>query len=147
MTPNGTQTKTTQRTVFDLQKFDDVKLVKEFAVPAKPTSLEEALAAVGNDQSKLLEVIHSGLTAAAANDAYNNIEGFKVVGEDGEPSEPYTGKYADEDMGKKINAAILSLAKLQGYDKSLSPAKKNELKESATNFLRSNPAMLASIAG
>src|SRR4051812_33131412 len=101
MTPNGTQTKTTQRTVFDLQKFDDVKLVKEFAVPAKPTSLEEALAAVGNDQSRLLEVIHSGLTAAAANDAYNNIDGFKVVGEDGEASEPYTGKFADEEMGKK----------------------------------------------
>ncbi len=145
-TSNGTAKVT--RTVFDLTAFDDVKLVKPaVALPNKPTSIEEALAAVGNNAAKLLDVIHEGLVAEAKAVAYDNIEGFQVVNEDGSVGEVYTGKYADEDKGKLINNAILSLAKMQGYDKSLPPERKRELKEKATSFLRDNPAMLATIQG
>lgn len=147
MTPNGNATRRVQQTVFDLVKFDDVKLVKDVILPAKPTSTEEALAACGNDVAKFLNVIHDGLIAEAVERAKDSIEGFKVVGEDGEPGEDYNGKYADEEKGKLINNAILSLAKMQGYDKSLPPERKRELKEKATSFLRDNPAMLATIQG
>ncbi len=152
MTPSNEQTndvakKTTQKTVFDLQKFDDVKLVKSYDVPSKPSTLEEALAAVGNDQSKLLEVIHEGLVAAANDAAYNDANGWNVE-IDGETL-PYSGQYADENKTKLINGAVLNLAKLQagGSWDTLDKTKKASFKDSAIQMLRDNPAMLKSIAG
>lgn len=172
MTPNGNtpNTKAVTRTVFDLTAFDDVKLTKTMTLPTKPTSIEEALAVLNNDKSALLDVIYEGLVGKAQDAAYADINGFQVIDEDGKPGDLYVrdvpkmnadgtpamnedgtpivehfGKYADEETGKKINAAVLALAKIQGYDKTLAPAKKNELKEKAMNFLRSNPAMLESI--
>lgn len=156
MTPNETTTTAAetavpveyvQKTVFDLLKFDDVMLKKPITLPNRPTTIEEALAAVGNDSAKLLNVIHDGLKADARERAKADMTGFLVVGEDDELGEVYTGKYADEAKGKLINNAILSIAKMQGYDKSLPPEKKRELKEKATTFLRENPAMLATIQG
>jgi len=147
MTPTTPATLKVTRTVFDLTAFDDIKLVKQVTPPAKPTSLEEALAAVGNDKSVLLAVIYEGLEAKAREAAYQDINGFLIVPEDGEPIEEYTGKFADETKGKLINNAILALAKMNGFDKSLPKDKKAQLKENATQFLRDNPAMLASIQG
>jgi hypothetical protein len=142
-------TKTVTRTVFDIQKFDDVKLQKVVPLPAKPATIEEALAAVGNDSSKLLDVIYEGLVGQQMDAEYNNIKGFKVVGEDGELGEDYTGQYADESKTKLINAAVLTFAKLNagGTWDTLSKEKKRELKDNAIAFMRSNPAMLASIQG
>ncbi len=150
MTPQTTETpkgNPVTRTVFDLTAFDDIKLSKPFTPPAAPTTLEEALQAVGNDTSKLLAVIHEGLISEARATAYETMEGFMVVAEDGSATEAYTGKFADEEKGKLINNAILSLAKINGYDKSLPKEKKAALKEKATAFLRDNPAMLASLQG
>jgi hypothetical protein len=144
MTPNGTSnTAVVTTTVFDLTAFDDVKLTKTVTLPTQPTTLEEALAAVGNDKGKLLDVIHEGLIAAAKDAARADMTGWN----DAETDEAYTGTYADEAKGKLINAAILSLAKMQGFSKSLEPAQKRALKEKAAAFLRSNPAMLAGIQG
>lgn len=135
------------RTVFDLASFDDVKLSKPFNPPSAPTTLEEALAAVGNDTSKLLSVIHEGLISEARQNAYDAIDGFFIVTEDGVSDTPYTGKFADDEKGKLINNAILALAKINGYEKSLAPEKKKALKDKAISFLRDNPAMLASLQG
>ena len=135
------------RTVFDLASFDDVKLSKPFNPPSAPTTLEEALAAVGNDTEKLLSVIHEGLISEARQSAYNQIDGFFVVDETGVTDQPYQGKYADDEKGKLINNAILALAKINGYEKSLAPEKKKALKDKAVSFLRDNPAMLASLQG
>lgn len=148
MTPSNGTTKKTQKTVFDLSKFDNILLVKEYTVPGKPDSLEAALNAVGNDQGKLLEVIHAGLVAAAGEEAYNDMSGFRVIGEDGEPGEVYTGKSADESQGKLINGAVLTMAKLQagGSWESKTPDEKRALKQKAAEFIRSNPAMLSSFA-
>jgi hypothetical protein len=147
MTPQtAPTTMKVQRTVFDLAAFDDVKLLKEVPMPKKPEEINEALEILGSKE-KLLEVIYKGLIAEARDAEWENIEGFKIVGDDGEPGELYTGKFADEEKGKLINAAILSIAKKQGYEKSLSKERKAELKATATQFLRSNPAMLQSIQG
>ena len=172
MTPNGSTTRKVTRTVFDLTAFDDVKLEKTVTLPSKPTTLEEALKAAGNDTAKLLDLIHEGLISESVETARADISGFKVVSEDGEASDLYvrtipvvdqngvpvlnedgtpkteeTGKFADEEKGKKINAAILALAKMNGFEKSLPKDKKAALKEKATEFLRSNPAMLAGMQG
>jgi hypothetical protein len=136
------------RTVFDLAKFDSVKLEKPFSDPEKPANLEAALAAVGNDQSKLLDVIHAGLVSHARDAAYNDIAGFYVVDEDDNTTETlYSGQFADETVSKKINGAVLGLAKALGYEKSLPKEKKAALKDQAISFIRSNPAMLAQITG
>jgi hypothetical protein len=148
MTPsNGQATRKVTRTVFDLTAFDDVKLEKTVTLPTKPTTLEEALQAAGNDTAKLLDLIHEGLISEAVEKSREDISGFKVVGEDGQATEAYDGKFADEEKGKKINAAILALAKMNGFEKSLPKDKKAALKEKATEFLRSNPAMLAGMQG
>jgi hypothetical protein len=151
MTPsnNEVQVKKIQNTVFDLTTFDSVVLTKNVPMPVKPTSIEEALVAVENDRDALLKVIYDGLCERAIEQAKQTIEGFLVVGEDGEPGEQYTGKYADEDKTKLINAAVLTLAKMQaggGWDTLDKSAKKN-LKSGAVEFLRANPAMLVSLQG
>ena len=140
-------TKEVTRTVFDLGTFDKVTLTKVITLPAKPTSIQEALAAVGNDSAALLLVIYDGLCEQAAESAKQDLSGFMVESEDGETSEPYIGTPVDEKKGKAINGAVLNLAKAMGYDKSLSKEKKRELKETAMNALRSNPALVASIQG
>lgn len=173
MTPNGTNTAVVTTTVFDLTAFDDVKLTKTITLPTQPTTLDEALAAVGNDKAKLLNVIHEGLIAEAKETARVNMTGFHVVSEEGEvdpleyirdipvvdangvpvlnedgtPKMSQTGKYADEAKGKLINNVILSFAKMNGFSKDLSKEKKRELKEQATAFLRNNPAAIAGIQG
>lgn len=143
------------RTVFDLTAFADIQLTKDFTNPPKPETLEAAVAVVGNDTSKLLDLIHRGLIAEARDAAYQDISGFMVIPDEGDPVTPYNGKFAavevndkgevTRDVPKLINNAILTLAKLQGYDKSLPKEKKDALKESATNFLRANPAMLSGL--
>lgn len=149
MTPTDVNatTKKVTRTVFDLTLFDDQKLTKDVPLPAKPASLDEALNAVGRDETRLLKLVYEGLVAETVNAAWEDISGYLMVDENGKPGEAYKGNYADEEKGDKINAAILAIAKMQGYDKSLSREKKRELKEAAQDFLKSNPAMLASIQG
>jgi len=138
------KTKTITRTVFDLAVFDGVQLTKEINLPVAPTSLEEALAAVGNDSVKLLSVIHEGLCAAAEDSARVDMRGFREVGEDGEPGEVYTGQYADEEKTKQINGMVLNFAKMAGYSKDLPKDKKKELKDAAKAAIR--PILIATLS-
>lgn len=132
------------RTVFDLSTFDDVKLRKAFPLPAKPETVAEALALVGNDNARLLDLIYKGVVAAARDEAAANIQGFVT---DDDEATPYTGRYADEVTGKKIDNAILALAKVNGYEKSLPKERKDAIKADVTKFLRENPGMLKGIMG
>lgn len=146
MTP--TNQKPTQKTVFDLQKFDDIKLVKQYDVPQRPSTVEEALAVLGNDQSRLLDIVHKGLVAAAGDAAYNDPSGWQIEQEDGTLA-PYNGSYADESKTKLINGAVLNLAKLSagGSWDTLPKEQKSKLKDAAVEVLRSTPAILKNIIG
>ena len=139
-------TKDITLTVFDLATFDDVKLTKTVTLPTKPSTLEEALAACGNNAAKLLDVIHEGLISETVERERENMEGF-FIDDDEETPTPYTGKFADSKKTKQINAAVLSLAKMNGFDKTASKEKKREIKDRMRGFLRENPAMLGSIQG
>jgi len=150
MTPSNDKTPTTkpvQRTVFDLILFDDVKLTKTVTLPSKPASVENALEACNHDTSAFLEIFYDGLCERALEASKQDISDFKIVAEDGTATEVYTGTPVSEEKGVAINAAILGLAKAMGYSKDLSKEQKRALKEQAVQFMRSNPAMLASIQG
>lgn len=139
-------TKTIAMSVFDLASFDDVKLEKDVPVPSKPTTLEEALQACGNDSAKLLDVIHEGLISEALESARGDMSGWTMDDENGKPV-PYTGNYADEKKTKAINAAVLNLAKINGYDKNIGADAKRAIKDRMKQFLRDNPVILGSIQG
>lgn len=145
MSPTTSNTKKVTRTVFDLATFDDVTLQKVVTLPNKPSTLEEALAAVDNDQAKLLDVIHEGLCATVEDAARADLSGFMTIPEaEGEASEVYAGSVATEEQGKLINAAVLTFAKMNGFSKDLSKEKKRELKDAAKTTLR--PILIASLA-
>lgn len=147
MTPTAT-TKTVTKSVFDLGSFGDVKLTRDVTLPAKPASVEDALAAVGNDKDALLQVIYDGLVERAVENARAQTDGWNAINEEtGEAAGPYTGNPVTEEKGKAISLAVLNIAKAGGYDKSLPAEKKRELKEQAMQFLRSNPAMVQFITG
>lgn len=131
------------RTVFDLATFGDVKLTKTFPLPARPATVADALSLVGNDEARLLDLIYKGVVSAARDAAYNSLEGFQTV----EDNEPYTGQCADEETGKKIDNAILALAKVNGYSKDLPKEQKDAIKTEMADFLRANPKMLKGIIG
>lgn len=50
-----------KKRAFDLEKFENVTLETKVAKPAAPANMNEALAAVGGDASKLLELVAVGL--------------------------------------------------------------------------------------
>ena len=152
MTPTtGTTAETlkVQRTVFDLSTFDDVKLIKTVQAPAKVASVEDALAAVGNSVEDLLAVINKGLVDKARDAAYEDMNGFAVANEDGEPGDQYQGTFADDKKSKLINGAVLNFAKMfaGGSWDSASKEQKRAHKDAAVTMIRSNPAMLQSIQG
>jgi hypothetical protein len=138
------------RTVFDLATFDDLKLQKAFIAPVQPASADDALALVGNDKQKLLNLIYDGMVAEARAAQYDDISGFHMLDENGkETAEEYSGKFADTDRGKAINLTILNMAKSfagAAWD-SLSTEEKNKNKKDAADMIRSTPAMLARVAG
>ena len=144
MSPTTNQTKPVTRTVFDLASFDNITLTKVVTLPAAPSSLEEALQAVGNDKAKLLSVIYEGLCAETVETERADMSGYMTVAEEDEPSVPYTGTIATEEQGKQINATVLNFAKMNGFDKSLPKEKKRELKDAAKAALR--PILIASLA-
>ena len=146
MSPNAAiATKTVTRTVFDLASFDDVKLEKQVAVPAKPTTIEEALASAGNDTSKLLDLIHEGLVSEAMEAARADMSGFLISDpEDAETNgTPYAGQFASDEQKDHINKLVLDFAKMNGFAKGIAKEKKCALKDEARDTLR--PLLMAQL--
>lgn len=155
-TQNGPEQKRTLVSVFDLKEFDIVQLVRFVEMPAKPTSVHEALQALGGDTEALLNVIYDGLCERAIEASRKDLSTFKVLGEDDKlPVSPkdivaledYNGTPVSEAKGKSIAAAVLGIAKAMGYSKDLPKETKASLKQQALDFMKGNPAMLASIQG
>lgn len=137
------------RTIFDLDTFESVKLMKNVPdfVPAENTT--EVLTRIGNDHGKMLELLNAGLKAAerAAVEGNNDIPFLtKKLDDDGEETEeliPYSGTPANED---KVNALKLTLAKtVFGYNKSMSKDEKKAAKDSAISMIKDTPAIKAGL--
>lgn len=129
-----------QKTVFDLESFEDVTLVKE--VPFSPVAaIDEALARLGNDSAKLLAVVNDGLRSELRSTERDNSEGYFLADEDGKPSgETFAGIAADN---AKVNAVVLAMAKsVFGLNPSMSKEQKRAAKDSAVNLVRTTPAIV-----
>lgn len=127
-----------QQSVFDLETMDEVTLVK--TVPFIPaTSVEAALAVVGNDSAKFLEIVNEGLKNHTRETAKNDPSiPWNVEDEEGNLT-PFTGSPAD---AKVVNNLILSMAKsVFGYAKDITREAKKAAKESAMTLIRSTPAI------
>jgi hypothetical protein len=141
------------RKVFDLATFDEVNLTKPFVAPAKPATVNDALALVGNDSEKLLALIYEGLTAEARESQRMDPAGYVVDAEEEKDRVPYSGKFADEEKIKLIQGAVLNTAKMfaGGTWDSLKGEKglaaKKGFKAQAIAMLRATPAALASLTG
>ena len=147
--PQAGEKRESQKTVFDLKTFDNVLLKKGYELPRMPTSTTDALAMVGNDTQALLSTFWNGLCKKVMDDTYNSAVNdgtwFLTDKDKNITSEAYTGQSADKDKKAMIDAAVLTLAKLNGYDKDMSAEAKEAKKEAARKFLRENPAMLGGL--
>lgn len=139
--------KEVQKTVFDLDSFDFVLLKKMVTLPPKPASLDEALKLYNNQADVLLDLIYAGMEEKYVQQERDKMEGFRIVDEDDELGDEYHGTYADKDKAKLINNAVLSFAKMLGYNKQMTADEKRAIKETARKTLRETPAILKSIQG
>jgi hypothetical protein len=130
-----TKVRVVQRGGIDLSTFTEVTLKKVVPPMQAVTSVEDALARLGNDSARLLAVITRGLQAehdhAVLTDP--NIP-WRTTNEDGKLNGEFTGILADI---KKVNQFVLVMAKTQfGFDKDAPKEQKAKAKEAAREFVR-----------
>lgn len=138
--------------VFDLDEFDTIKLGKYVQMPEKPGSLKEALERFGNDQEKLLGILYEGMCKESEVAAEKTNDGWHEMTADDQLDEAvYSGKSADSDKKKLIDAMILNFAKAAfGFTKNEGRDPKtresnNKAKELARAAIKANTAMVDSI--
>lgn len=143
--PNpGQESIRVQRTVTDLDTFENVTVVNigTFNPVAGDHFMKDALERLGNDHSKLRDVINDGLRAEAMRELGSHTDGWQIEDEDDE-LKPFSGTMADK---KVVNQLVLTLAKtIFGYSKDLAAAAKKAAKESAMSMIKSNDAMKAGL--
>lgn len=133
MTPSNTMR--VQDTVFDLDTFAEITLVKDVPKPSVAT-VDEALEMLANDSAKLISVINKGLESEARKAAKNDPSGFKVLSEDGEVGGDFAGTPADI---TKVNSLVLTMAKtVFGFSKDQTPDEKRAAKDSAKAMIQGN---------
>jgi hypothetical protein len=133
-----------QKTVFDLETFEEVTLVKEFEF-SPVTSIEDALSRLGNDGEKLLKVLNDGLIDETRNRVREDNDGWHTFDEEkeGEINGAFTGKIADQ---KSVNNLVLTLAKtVFGFTKDMSKDQKRAAKSSAMEMIKSNESIKAGL--
>ena len=127
-----------QKSIFDLDTFESVTLLKEVPALAPVTSVQDALTYLQNDTTKLLAVINDGLKAEQSREARKSDEGWYVEDDKGNKSE-FDGTPANE---KKVNGIVLTLAKLNGFEKGASKDTKRAAKETARETIKNSPPIM-----
>lgn len=122
-----------QATLFDLDTMEEVLLYKEVEFSDVTTS-EEALARLGNDTAKLLEVINRGLRSEIASEAKKN-PSIPWMQEDEKGNlVPFSGTLVN---AKDVNTFALNMAKsIFGYSKEMPIEKRREAKQNALNVIK-----------
>lgn len=132
------------KSVFDLDSFSDVTLVKPVTF-APAVSTEEALQRLGGDSAKLLSVINEGLLEVRKREVRADDSAWmqEVEAEDGTVTmEAFDGTIADQKM---VNNLVLNIAKSSfGYNKAAAAkdkAGKSKAKQAAMDFVSSNEVL------
>lgn len=135
----ATQLVVNQKT-FDLDQFETVATYKESTFTPVESS-QDALARLGGDSAKFLEILNRGLKEVAQDELRNNDAPWMIKDADGNVSE-YKGESADEDA---VSDLVLTLAKnifgFDNRDKSQTKEQKREMKEKALGMIRDTPAI------
>ena len=132
------QTLKVQNQIFDLDRFEKVTLVKSFDyTPVE--SLEEAMARIGGDTGKLVQILNAGMLGEVREAAKADLIGFQLEEEDGTFS-PFIGTAVDD---SQVNALVLSIAKAScGYLNAKSPEEKKAAKEKAAAIVKGTPVLV-----
>lgn len=138
-----------QKSLFDLDSFEEVTLVKEGDFTA-PTSVQDALHRLGGDSGKLIAVIADGMKAEEMRKLRSTGDGWSTFkkdesGEDTtEINGAFTGKVADS---KKVNTLVLTLAKsVFGFGKDMTKEQKKAAKDSAVDMIKNSPPIREGLA-
>lgn len=127
-----------QRTITNLDTMEEVTLVKP-ATFTRVNSNDEALARLGNDAKRFLDIINEGLRAEERRTLAGQPGGWYEQDDEGGIGELFNGTVADP---KAVNALRLNMAKhVFGYSKDMSKEQKTAALESAMNFIKSNEAI------
>lgn len=144
MADTAIKTLRVQKQVFDIGKFEDVTLVKDVAF-TKVASVTDALAALGNDNAKLLEIIQVGMEAEARENARVDPSGWHSfkLDETGEPTKELNGAFEGQTADRgDVDANVLTLAKtIFGYNKGMTPEQKRDAKDKAMNLIKNTAAI------
>lgn len=129
---------TPQRGIFDLNTMEDVTCYKVIDF-TEVTTAEEALARLGNDSERFLEVINRGLRAELSNDATANPELPWMIKDENGNFLPFEGTAADQTT---VNNLILTMAKgMFGYSKDITLDARKAAKQSAMDIIKNTPAI------
>lgn len=140
MTPT-TGTQQVQKSGISLETFDTIKLYRDYTVPEPVTSVDDALARLGNDHAKLLSVISDGLKAEVQKNARESQDGWYEM--DGETKTAFSGQLADSE---DVNPVVLMFAKLSfGYDEATTPEARKQAKIDAFEHIKSDPKIVSSL--
>lgn len=130
-----------RKQVFDIDLFDNITLVQEVPAPII-SSLQDALAAVGNDESKLVELLKIGFEDKLREETRDKADGWhrfkqNADGEDTiEVNGAYTGTAADD---SRVTALVLSMAK--NMYASLYATDRKAAKDKARELIKNTPAI------
>lgn len=129
-----------QKSVFDLDTMEEVTLVKTPPPMQEVTSIDELLARVGNDSTKMLKIVNDGLEDEYRKAfAENPEEAWHTFDDEGEPNGEFTGTIAEP---KAVNSLILTLAKaVFGFSKEMTKDQKKAAKASAVEMIKTTEAI------
>ena len=109
-TPSGPKMRTVQRSGMSLESFDDVKMFKKVEEVAPVTSIQDALARLGNDEARLYKIITGGLMEETLEAARNSQNSWNLYDSEGkETSEVFTGSLVSTEI---LNPVVLTFARI-----------------------------------
>ena len=143
------------KSVFDLDSKADVSVVK-VGTFAPVSDMKEFVARLGNDATKILQVINDGLKAYATEELAKSDAAWMTETEGENDTivlEPFTGTLLSEERSKQLNANVINMAKLLfGYDKNMvagdrdaNRKAKATAKAQALDMILSNPAVIEAL--
>lgn len=129
----------TTNSIFDLATMDELTLVKEGEF-TPVASADEALARVGNDTKRFLQIINEGLLTDATR-ALREDESvaWSAVDDEGKAVDMSQVIPANQ---KAVNGLVLNLAKtIYGFNKDMTKEEKRAAKDKSVDFIRANDAI------
>lgn len=155
--PNGTKQIKINRSVFDLDSKSEVEVVKSGTF-TPVANMQEFVERLGNDSSKILEIVNDGLEEYAKKQlADDSAIAYMVADEEG-TLVPFEGTLIGEEATKRLQNSVLQIAKMTfGYPEVprgtkqtaeqmvATRAKKVEAKNGALEMLLANPAVVESL--